>query len=258
MELQPLTSVVEVAVDDAEKPVCIQCLIDNVQHTDAAETVLVPICHKHNCYIHLHCISSLMGHNFWASCPSGEVCHCYKPQLLVHGVFETDLHYTHHLVSKVVYRFWFFAVVISIFLAFSASISISECQITSYHSACFALGIAMHAASIAITVALFFYYVVDISTYVKYDSNLKSTKCKLITEQFVLLLSVVSGIPLVVMSGEIMEVHLMLSVYIMVTSGIINPIAAGALLYRIFQIYIAIDHVRVDFVPVIVTNIAPR
>jgi hypothetical protein len=238
IEMQPL-NITDLA------PACTVCLVDNAP--PKPNDVLVKVCPEHKIHVHMRCVHKLMGSNWHVDCPNTfDECRHYKPQLILNGVRHT-LDYGVFAVKRSFYVGWIFAVAFSVALNVFATFSINDCDFQIYQNSCYIAGVLTHGIASLILVLLFFYYRPTAVTYFKYDHDYVAIQHKLRAEMFVLALAAASGVPLVVILGEVISTHLILGVWVGIVSGIINPLCCIAIGHNLYEITLQISSAEIVF-----------
>lgn len=258
IELQPLARAESPPSEDFEPAIirCIICLRDN-KPSHLQDTHIL-VCNTHNIWVHMGCIRSLVGHNWYVDCPNTfDECCQFKPELVV-GSDRHLLDYSVFAVKRGFYHGWIWLVVVSIMLNVFATYSISKCDLTVYQGSCYIAGVLSHGLGNFLLPCLFFYYHPTVTTYFKFEHNYHSVKQKLISEGFVLSLAAVAGIPLLVMIDQVLSSHLLLGVWITIFSGFITPASCIAIMHNLYEIYLQISSAEIVFTPTIVRDLGPR
>jgi hypothetical protein len=227
---------------------CVICLRDNIPCRDEDENVC--ICSEHNMFVHIKCVGKLMGSNWYVRCPNSfDDCKCYRPRLAV-GTEKFDLDYSVFSVKKNLYSGWPVALLIAIMLNVFASFSINDCDLQVYQNSCYVAGVISHGVGNLIIALLFFYYQPNVAVYFKYSGNYLAIKRKLKGELFIATLTLVSGIPLLVLIGSVLETHFILAIWLLVVSGIINPLCCLSICHMLYNIMVQINSTELLFEPV--------
>jgi hypothetical protein len=249
VEMQPLRDTESPALMD-----CIICLIDNT--ASKPEDVRIPICPEHNNAVHMRCLPKLMGSGWNVGCPNTfEECDHYRPQLIT-GDVKYNLDYSVFTVKRSLYIGWIFSVAFTIALNVFATFSINDCDLQVYQNSCYISGVLSHGIASLILAVLFFYYRPTVVTYFKYDHDYTSIKRKLKAEMFILGMAAGSGVPLLVIVGEVLSTHLFLGIWVAVVSGLINPLCCIAIGHNLYDILLQISSAEIVFTKTIIRSLA--
>jgi len=233
---------------------CIICLTEN--EFSRPEDVRIPICPQHNNAVHMRCLPRLMGNGWNVDCPNTFAqCYHYRPQLITGGV-KYNLDYSVFTLKRSFYIGWVFSVAFLIALNVFATFSINDCDLQVYQNSCYISGVLTHGIASLILVLLFFYYRPTVVTYFKYDHDYASIKRKLKAEMFILGMAAGSGVPLLVIVGEVLSTHLILGVWVAVVSGLINPLCCIAIGHNLYDILLQIGSAEIVFVETDVRSLA--
>jgi hypothetical protein len=249
LEMHPLRDT------DSPAPIdCIVCLIDNAP--SKPDDVRIVICPDHNNAVHMRCLPKLMGNNWHVDCPNTFVeCSHYRPQLIA-GDVTHSLDYSVFTIKRSFYLGWVFSVAFAIMLNVFATFSINNCDLRVYQNSCYISGVLSHGIASLIMTALFFYYRPTVVTYFKYDHDYTSIKRKLRAEIFILGMAAGSGVPLLVIVGEVLSTHLLLGVWVAIVSGLINPLCCIAIGHNLYDILLQISSAEIVFVKTNVRSLA--
>jgi hypothetical protein len=248
IELQPLSD--ELTLINP----CIICLRDNIPVRNEDQNVSV--CAAHNIFVHLKCVHKLMGSNWHVDCPNTyERCTSYKPRLVI-GTEKVDLDYSVFSVKKNFYNGWPLALIIAMTLNVFASFSINECDLQVYQNSCYLAGVISSGIANLLIALLFFYYQPTIAVYFKYTSNYAAIKRKLRAEIFFATLTLVSGIPLLVLIGDVIQMHYVLALWLLVIAAIINPLCCASIAHMLYTIIVQVNSAELVFEPVQVVSLS--
>jgi len=233
---------------------CVICLRDNTPIRDEDQNVC--ICEDHQMFVHIKCVGKLMGANWYTRCPNTfEECHSYQPRLVV-GTEKFDLNYSVFSVKKSLYNGWPVSLIVATMLNVFASFSINNCDFQIYQNSCYVAGVISHGMGNLIIALLFFYYQPTVAVYFKYTGNYFSIKRKLKGELFVTVLALVSGIPLLVLLAKVLDTHYILGIWLLIVSGIINPLCCLSICHMLYSIVVQISSTELVFEPVEVVSLS--